>query len=192
MRTRDKQRLARSIIATFGHATEDELTHGLQWYREAHELARELDPADPVRGAAVIAVLSPMTQWERNVRLARDAYAGLPLGCLSSNATKAARILAGDDPDSVVKGQKVRAFWRAIMDPSEPSNVVIDRHAVEVAFGKVMTDDERNKILDVKGGYQSVCERYAFAAELLPGELSPVDVQAVTWVVWRRLKKGLA
>lgn len=194
MRTRDKQRLARHIVDTWNQATPHEVQDGLRWYREARSLAESLDPSNPRKAAAVIAVLSPLTSWTRNVDLAVDAYAGRPLGCLSSNASKAQRILSGEDPDQVVKGSKVRAFWRAITDPSDGSAIVIDRHAVEVAFGKVMSDDQREKILSPKGGYDSVCQRYAVAAGLLSDtlgrQITPVDVQAVTWVTWRRLKKG--
>lgn len=190
MRTRDKERLARHILETWALATDSEREEGLKWYQEARKLAESLDPQDPRRAAAVIAVLSPMTHWDRNVALAVDAYAGRPLRCLSNNAAKARRIVAGEDPETVVKGSKVRAFWNAISDPTDGSAIVIDRHAVELAFGQVMTDDQRNKILEPRGGYEGVCHRYQCAAELI-GEVTPVDVQAVTWVVWRRVKKAL-
>lgn len=195
MRTRDKQRLARHIVNTWHQATETEVYDGLNWYGEARRLAEFLDPEDPRKAAAVIAVLSPITNWDRNIELAVCAFEGRPLGCLSNNAAKAKRILAGEDPDLVVRGSKVRAFWRAITDPSDGSAVVIDRHAIEVAHGKVMTDDQRDKLLEPKGAYQAACERYVYAAELLSAELgytvTPVDVQAVTWVAWRRIKKAL-
>lgn len=190
MRTRDKIRLARHITYVWGQATETEREEGLTWYRSAHRLARALCPEDVSRGAAVIAALSPLAQWERNMELAVKAFDGRHLSCLSRNAVKAQRIVAGEDPGDVLKGDKVRAFWKAITDPDDPDSVVVDRHAVEIAVGKVMTDDERDKYLEPKGGYAALCERYRLAAELIGG-VSPVDVQAVTWVVWRRLKKGL-
>jgi hypothetical protein len=194
MRTRDKERLARNIIATFDAATPAERAEGRAWYATARQVAESLDPQDVKRAAAVIAVLSPRVSWDRNVTMAADAYAGRPLACLKANAHKAEAIVSGGDPEEYVKGDKVRAFWRAIVNPSDARAIVIDRHAIDVAFGEVMDDDRRGKVLGRQGAYAEVADRYVYAAELLnerlDTDLTPVQVQATTWVTWRRLKKG--
>lgn len=194
MRTRDKERLARHIVATYNAALPEERVQGRSWYATARQVAESLDPKDPVRAAAVIAVLSPRLSWDKNVELASDAYAGRYLRCIQANARKAHDLVAGDDPDEIVSGPKVRAFWRAIVDPTDPTAIVIDRHAIDVAFGEVMDDQRRGKILGTKGAYGEVSERYVYAAEILSDlystDLTPVDVQATTWVAWRRMKKG--
>lgn len=194
MRTRERKRKARNIMETYRAATAAERVEGRSWYSTAREIAESLDPKDPSRAAAVIAVLSPQTQWSVNVNRATAAYAGLYVGGLQTNARKAARILAGENPDTVVSGPKVRAFWHAIVDPHDVRAVVIDRHAIDVAYGEVMDDKRRGAILGRKGAYDEVAQWYTWAAEFLSEEfgteVSPVQVQATTWVAWRRMKKG--
>jgi hypothetical protein len=194
MRTRDRVRLSKHIVATYEAATPAERAEGRSWYPTARKVAESLDPDNPSRAAAVIAVLSPRVRWERNIRLAGDAYAGLALACLKSSADKAERILSGESPDSVVSGPKTRAFWHAIVNPSDARAIVIDRHAIDVAFGETMDNERRGKLLGRKGAYDDIAQRYTFAAEILSEqfntELTAVEVQATTWVTWKRLKKG--
>lgn len=194
MRTRDKERLARHIVATYEAATPAERVEGRSWYATARDAAVELDPTDPERAAAVIAVLSPRVSWDRNVKLAADAYAGRPLACLKRNAEKAMTLVNGADPEEIVSGEKVRAFWRAIVNPTDARAIVIDRHAIDVAYGEVMDDERRGKILGKRGAYGEVADRYVYATEIINQrfgvDLTPVQVQATTWVAWRRLKKG--
>lgn len=180
----------RNITRVFRQCNEDDRAAGIGWYGEAHALAVELDPSDPERAAAVIAVLSPMTSWPRNVVLARDAYAGRPLGCLGRNADKARRIIAGEDPETIVSGDKVRAFWRTIANPADSTTVVIDRHALDIAAGRILGDDARTGHLSRKGEYLNAAECYRRAARIISKETgqawSPAAVQAATWTYWRR------
>jgi hypothetical protein len=130
-----------------------------------------------------------MLSWSRNVVEAENAYAGRPIRVLGRNADKARRLVAGADPEDVVSGPKVRAFWRTIVDPTDPRAVVVDRHAIDVAAGRVLTDELRGAYLGRKGAYDTVCDMYRRAARILSAEygtaLSPAEVQATTWVVWR-------
>jgi hypothetical protein len=197
-----------NVTKAFRAASTADRADGVTWYPRARALARELDPADPVRGAAVIAVLSPMLAWPRNVKLAREAYAIMRpylgtvhpfaspamlasrLGCLRGSATKAFRILAGEAPENVVGGQKVTSFFNNIVDPAADPGVTVDRHAIDIAFGKVMSDDERSKAIAGKNGYDNLAKLYKNASKVLSKELgvyiTPNQVQAVTWVYWRR------
>jgi hypothetical protein len=138
----------------------------------------------------VIAVLSPLLSWPRNVAEARNLYSGQPVRTLRSNAHKARRILAGVDPEHIVSGPKVRAFWKTIADPAEPSAVVIDRHAIDIAAGRVLGDKLRSTHLRRAGAYDEVAEKYRRAARRLSVELgmrvTPAQVQATTWIYWRR------
>ena len=197
-----------NITAAFRAASTSERAEGINWYGRALNLATELDPADPARGAAVIAVLSPMLSWPRNMLLARQAYAmsagyvgvgnpfaspemqALNLGCLKKNATKAFRILAGIPAETVVSGEKVTSFYSNILGVAE--NVTVDRHAIDIACGKPLSDAERSKVIGGKAGYDNVAAMYRRAAEILSSEMkfyiTPAQVQAVTWVYWRRNK----
>ena len=180
----------RNITRVFRAATPADRAAGQIWYASAHQVAVALDPADPVRAAAVIAVLSPMLSWPRNVVEAGNLYTGRPVRTLGSNAHKARRILAGADPEHVVSGPKVRAFWKTIADPAEPSAVVIDRHAIDIAAGQVLGDRIRGSHLRRTGAYDEVADKYRRAARRLSGELgvriTPAEVQATTWIYWRR------
>lgn len=186
----DPRPSTRNVTAAYRAASADDRVEGRSWYATARAVAESLDPTDPDRAAAVIAVLSPRLPWRKNVEAARDAYAGRPMRVLGRNAEKARLILAGADPEDVVSGPKVRAFWRTIADPSDPRAVVIDRHAVDVACGRVLGDAARGRLLGRTGGYDAVSDAYRRAARTLSREygtrLSPAEVQATTWLYWRR------
>lgn len=180
----------RNITRVFRATTPADRATGQIWYASAHQIAVALDPDDPVRAAAVIAVLSPMLSWPRNIVEASNIYAGLPVRTLGPNADKARRILAGADPEHIVSGPKVRAFWKTIADPAEPSAVVIDRHAIDIAAGRVLGDRIRGSHLRRAGAYDEVADKYRRAARRLSWQLglciTPAEVQATTWIYWRR------
>jgi hypothetical protein len=193
---------ARNVLRVYRSGTPSQVGHGRGWFPRAHDLAVELDPVHPERAAAVLAVLSPQLSWPRNVLLARTAYAlagthaslddiaGALTGCYKVNARKAAAILVGADPDKVVSGPKVRAFWLSIADPDNPQAVVIDRHAFDIAVGHRTDDDTRQRHLRTNAGRARVIACYLQGARILSRQLArhvtPTEVQAVTWTVWRR------
>lgn len=176
--------LTRRVLDTFNAANVDEIREGLNWYQNAHRLACELDPTNPSRAAGVIAALSPITSWERNVHLARKTYAdgGLFAGTLTRSWRSANMILTGTDPLDVLNGPKVRAFYSLIADPNSTA-VCIDRHAASIAMGKRLTDNELNS---VGRNYLRYVRCYVRAAKELC--ILPSQVQAVTWVHWRNVK----
>jgi hypothetical protein len=165
------------------------------------------------RAVGVIAVLSPRLSWTKNVELARwiyreaseawllakpswwvrengsvlDRFPGL-----KANGQKAIDILLGASPEEVVSGPKVTAFYHAIANPNDPRGIVIDRHAFDVAVGRVMDDRTRGVVLGRKGAYEQFVRAYERAAEKLQDEfpgITPAEVQAITWLAWRRQKK---
>lgn len=182
--------MVRNILAAFNASSTDDKVNGRDWYSDARALATTLDPADPERAAAVIAVLSPMLSWPMNVRGAQDIYAGRKFRGLTGNGDKAERIRDGADPAAVVSGRKVTSFWRNICDPTDERAVTVDRHAIDIAMGRVTDDDTRNAVLRRKGEYTRVAAAYLRAAELLTERTGVAwagsEVQAVTWVYWRR------
>lgn len=173
-----------NILRVYRSATDAQLMTGLRWYDDAHSLALALDPTNPARAAGVIAALSPMVRWNVNVRLAVRAYAdGVASGGLSTSCAKANRILAGEAPLDVLKGNKVRAFYLNMLAPSDPSGgVTVDRHAFDVAVGRV-TDGGTRAILAKNGMYQFFADLYHEAARI--AGVGSAQMQAVTWVVWR-------
>lgn len=196
-----------NVLRIFRAATPEEIVDGRDWYRRARRLAEELDPTDVPRAAAVIAVLSPRQSWDRNVELARFAYdlarksstwtvtsardeilGNMPT--LKRQREQVARLLVDvADPDEVVSGPKVRAFWHTIAHPDDARAVVVDRHAIDVACGAVLDDATRGRLVGRKGGYDTLARCYTRAAAILSAEgetITPAEVQAITWHVWRR------
>lgn len=176
------------VLDALETATPAEHAAGRDWYADAQRTAARIGP-DIVTGAGVLAALSPQTSWPRNIELAERAFReDGATGQTSDNVSKANRILYGHaSPLDVLGGNKVRAFYRAILDPSDPDPVVIDRHAFDVAIGMV-TDNATRGILSRVGVYELYAAAYREAAHIAGDGLIPSQVQAITWVAWRRLK----
>jgi len=207
--------MVRNVRTVIARASERERAEGLTWYQTAHDLAATLAESRGARGrgrsrsvqtwAAIIAVLSPQTSWETNVALAVEtAREGEALGgTFGLNVAKANAILAARaaDPLTVrfesevrgtvrlvkaISGDKVTAFYKLIFDPTNAWDVCIDRHAVHIALGQTLGNDERNNYLrrtTRRDNYRLVSDAYR-AAAAAEGIL-PSQAQAIAWVVWR-------
>jgi hypothetical protein len=175
-----------NIIACYSRGTFDQIRTGAAWYDSAHALALELSPGDVWRGAGVIAAFSPLQQWELNVRNARNAFAtGIATGHTKQMCSQAQRILDGAHPLDVLGGQKTRAFAAAIADPHGSTIATIDRHAHDIAVGRVFT--EKTRVIG-KRVFNEMSESYSIAARELG--FSVAQTQAITWVIWRA-EKGI-
>lgn len=183
-----RERYVQNIISVWESATDDELATGRAWYPTANKIADMLADGDIRLGAGLLASLSPQTTWWLNVELAADAYdTGNPARHVGDALSKAAKILAGIDPEDVLPMfRKTGQFYRCIVDPSDTEAVCIDRHAHDVAVGEVYGSQDRG--LTAKGRYALIAHCYREAAQRL-NEL-PMTVQAVTWVVWRAQLSG--
>jgi hypothetical protein len=171
-----------NIVAVYRRASHDELVDGLEWYPNAHVIATQLGNGDTRFGAALLAVLSPLQKWDKNVDYAYHAVEyGWPYPGMTDKMNKVIRLLEGENPDTVVKGEKVTSFYNNILDPYGP-HVTIDRHAYDIAMGIRHTDETRPSI--GKKVYETLSRAYIDAAEELG--IAPLSLQAITWVVWRR------
>lgn len=178
-----------NVIYAYLSASDSDVAAGMTWYDDAHMFAKSLDPVRFHRAAGVIAALSPMNGWKNNKAKAALLYAqngdGSRVG-LRNNVRKAQAIYRGEDALDVLGGDKVRAFYATIVDPSGDHEPVIDRHAFDIAVGRV-TDDETRQALGRKGVYARFADCYREAA-LLAG-IGAAQMQAITWVAWRNRKK---
>lgn len=174
--------IVENIISVFNRATPAERESGLAWYLEANAIAKELGKGDVRFGAALLAVTSPMMKWDRNVKVARHAVEyGYPYPGMNSIMQKVIRLLEGENPDTVVSGQKVTSFYRNIVNPYG-DEVTIDRHAIDIAFG--IRHDEKGRPSPGKLLYTELANGYRDAAKILG--VYPLELQAITWVTWRR------
>lgn len=180
---RVREQYVQNILSVYESATPEQRVHGMNWYRSAHEVASMLADGDVRTGAGLLAALSPQTSWWLNVELASDAFeTGTPRRHVSDALSKAAKILAGIDPEDVLPmGRKTGQFFRSILDPSDTTAVCVDRHAHDIAVGRAYGDEQRG--LSAKGRYNLIALCYWEAAQRLG--LLPSTVQAVTWVAWR-------
>ncbi len=154
---------------------------GAAWYgrskRDVARLAR-LAPrgVGQSASAAILAVLSPQTQWSQNwdfaTRICEAARAGrrMPaIGGFPANRKKAWRIAGGEDPRNVVRGPKVTAFWRALA--GDPDAVVLDIWMFRT-FG--LPDTPTNRV------YEATAEAFLAAAKSIG--VSARDLQASIWL----------
>jgi len=190
---------ADNIRKVYATATPEEITAGLAWYNVAHlfciGLAEEYD-TDLDTAAGVVAAISPRLSWNLNLAYAERIFATGDAPLLGLSKGKALAILGGQTVGSVLQapkgkptsGQKVRAFYDNIRFTDDSTAVTIDRHAYDIAAGLEGSDATR-KVLDRVGVYEEVANLYReVAAEL---DILPHQLQAITWIAWRRAK-GIA
>lgn len=136
------------------------------------------------------------------------------VGVMATGVTRklADAVLTGEDFDEATAGRnkngsfkpkalKIRNFYHLIAagaqaDPAHP-NVVIDRHAMSVALGHRLTDEEYEK-LNPGGSYAKYAPyigAYKQAADELTRmegrTVTPEEVQATTWLVQQRSNAAL-
>jgi len=164
------------LLEFYNRADASTLAVGRAWYRDASDacarMAAEHGTSLQV-AAGVVAALSPRMPWSRNLWLAREVLAGARTGCLAGSIDKAARIIAGADPLTVLGGPKTRAFYRALTGESDA--IVVDVWMLR-ALGH---------------GRDSCTPRQyeTFARSILESARAvgerPADFQAIVWCVIR-------
>lgn len=188
-------RIMNNLLKAYNRASEEDFQEGMHWYFNANHHARGLAErfGFPTKGVCgVIAALSPGRQWELNLSDAlvfleeyKAGARGKKLPAVGSygmrNVLKAQACLEGD-PWLVLGGNKVRAFYACLIDPTNKEWVCVDRHAKSAAVGKPLGDKEG---IVVPSEYFRLAKHYCKGAEK-QGCL-PNQFQAIVWVVWRRL-----
>lgn len=172
-----------NILAAYNAASDDDITYGMSWYPSARAIAESLSD-DVSMGAGVIAALSPMTSWPLNVKRAGEVFATGTTTGLKRNVEKAERIYSGEAALDVLSGPKVRSFYLNIMGINSVESVTVDRHAIDVACGRVLSDKERAQAIRGKAGYATVAQMYLDAAAQIG--ITGAELQAIVWVYWRR------
>lgn len=206
----------RNIVWHWDNATVDEIRRGMRWYADAHHVARAIAGGDAHLGAGMLAVYSPKQAWAANLLAAAQTLhngagiGGAGSGVFATAAQKRAadRLLAGERYDQVLSGPKVLAFAHLIEHGgsrnSDDRHVVIDRHALSVAHGSVLTAAEYGsaplRAMKRRDGssrhphYDYLVELYHEAAVEIScwsgGAVAAYQVQAVTWLARQRLSQA--
>ena len=192
----------KNILAVHALATRSELIEGNTWYSRANTVACSIatEYAIPLEIAAgVIAALSPSNRWSRNmvdaenlVRAYRSGGVGdamqMKVCTYGKMKEKAIQILENgiEDVETILNGRKITAFYRCIM--GEDDTVCVDGHAYSIWFGDRLTLKDVPSI--GKRLYAEITADYVEAARILTEDGYPTtcyEVQAITWVTWRRL-----
>jgi len=190
------------ILAVFFNANDSERRDGARFYSDALDFCRENVPGGitvPTM-AAVVAALSPNNKWERNkldaFNLARaysiggrDACDAVKVATYNANKHKAIRILSGENPVNVLGGLKVNAFYRCILGCQD--SVCVDGHAYAIWQG-VRIPTTKTPTITPKV-YAAIAADYAMASrqisQILGQYYSPAQIQAITWLAWRRMMR---
>jgi hypothetical protein len=165
------------------------------WYNESGQWCASLDEGfslKPGTVAGFVAALSPLNGWEDQLRFTPPSLAaclkllknkeycgtGIKGPGFFSNRDKAARILAGEKPLDVLKGDKVTRFFKNLT--GDESVVTVDRHIIS-AIGLDGDGITPKRYRNAELAFQCVAPRFA---------LSPAGLQALVWVYWREVKNG--
>jgi len=191
--TTDTQTYVDNILSVYNVATQRDITEGMYWYLNANGLAHEIMPDNPRAGAGIIAVLSPRLRWDKNVAYARlavnlmgygvDEIVASYIPVLKHSRRKALAIVHGAEVlDVIGNGPKTRAFFDNIANPFTSTEVTVDKHAFDIANN--IRTPYKGMVITNKT-YAAMAEAYQIAAGILG--ILPHQLQAITWVAWRRI-----
>ena len=185
----------RQILKVYRSATADEIEHGMRWYaiekRDSTKVAKEFGiSVNTVVG--VVAALSPNLGWNINIKAARiliecfangGAMDDVTVSAYPANKRKAWDML---EQKMVLKkalmaklnGRKTTAFFANIVGLDV---VTVDGHAKNIHDGlrRVL----KNNNVGVKE-YGIIADAYYKAANRVG--IKGYQMQAITWVAWRR------
>jgi len=194
----------RHIASMLGLASQADLAAGIEWYARAerlgHRLAGEYGCTFE-QAVGVIAALSPNNRWARNCTDAESMIQAWAVGVNPESVrvctygamrSKAAQILALASPDretiaKILNGRKITAFFLSIAGVHDA--VCVDGHAYAIWVGQRITTTNTPSLgvklyADIARAYVLVAKR---SASICGESLTPAQVQAVTWVTYRRL-----
>lgn len=186
-----------NIIEVYNECTMTEHVDGIAWYSVAKGQARDIAdkhelPLCIVVG--VIAALSPTNKWERNIQDAAAMCEAFVSGGYCEDVTvctykkmrdKAWSILVDMPNDAqtvanILKGPKITDFFWCILGHDV---CVIDGHAWCIANADRRTMQEVPNI--GKKHRQELQDAYRVAAH--KAGLTAYEMQAITWVAWKRI-----
>lgn len=188
----------KNIIAIYKLANPSEIKHGLTWYvnatKDCKEIAIKYDlPIHIVIG--VVSALSPNNKWERNIVNADDLCKAfidgqdmdsIKVSTYHKMKQKAWSILeqmpSYDETITILNGKKIVSFFRNIS--GDETDITIDGHARNIYYNDRQglttpnTNIRKLEYLDIQKAYLRASKKLGIKA---------YELQAITWVVWRRI-----
>lgn len=189
-----KRRVINNIMRYVKESTLLEQSNGMAWYRQANKLCMELAllyDRPVINIAGVVAALSPQTSWELNqVYASRFLEDGVNAKAnTTANKRKALACLHATSVEQITEilnGNKTKAFFLNIAFPYRDSIATIDRHAVAICLQRPDKVAALPPVQLTDNQYQFFEECYSDVADQLG--IAALEVQAITWVTYRRLR----
>jgi hypothetical protein len=178
-----------NILRVYHLSTGEEMNAGLSWYVNANQEATRLTSLGVTleQSCAIISAVSPGLKWERTVEAAERIIRGESLAGIGlrwfDGVKKAKRIRAGSNPGSVLRGNKVNAFYACILNPANTVSVCVDGHAYAIWAGNRITLDDVPPMNDRL--YSRIASDYSIVAKDIG--ITPCQLQAITWTTHRRI-----
>ena len=187
-----------NILAIYKMATPEEKRDGIVWYAnalsECNRISLDLDiPLHIVTG--VCAALSPNNKWERNIINAKELCEAfingqdmdsIKVSTYHTMKKKAWHILETmptyDETITILNGKKIVSFFRNIN--GDETDITIDGHARNIYYNDRQglttpnTNIRKLEYLDIQKAYLRASKKLGIKA---------YELQAITWVVWRRI-----
>ena len=198
-----------NILRVYNKANKEQINQN--WYKEAYEFCFGLSLSHNINTtknnkvsiaqvAGIVAALSPLTSWDRNKQLATEFLNLARIGdvtklkCLGLSKNKAISIFLISqfwDKDKhnkeliekVLGGKKTSAFFENIFYYNTSKLVTIDRHALSIALGFKLSNEQFKSHSMTKAQYQFFSECYVKAANKV--NIAPLQMQSVTWTTLR-------
>lgn len=186
------------ILAIYKLANPSEIQHGLTWYVNAltdcRNIANDLElPIHIVVG--VVSALSPNNKWERNIVNAKDLCTAfingndmdsIKVSTYHKMKQKAWSILeqmpSYEETIEILNGKKIVSFFRNIN--GDEQDITIDGHARNIYYNDKQGLTTPNTNIK-KSEYKDIQKAYLRASRKLG--IKAYELQAITWVVWRRI-----
>lgn len=167
--------MSKRLLATYEGSSEADRAAGAAWYAVGKEACQDLSERYQVSiecAAGVVAALSPRVTWRQNLKLAHAVLSNsYERGAFKANLRKAMAIADGARPEDVLRGDKVRAFYFALIGQD---TVVVDVWMLRaVNFARSVT----------KRAYRAIVEAIKRAAAAV--NVAASAFQAIIWVTIR-------
>ena len=160
-------------------ATEADIIDGLQWYSNANKWASSL--GDVATVAQITSILSAQCDWNGNKKNVINFLAGETQSIFANGRQLAECADALNGWTIPMQRSKTFRFAATIADPTRSDIVVIDRHAIKIAFDQtdsteICITDKRYR--DAEQAYQAVAQKYGLLGHQL---------QAIVWITYKRI-----
>lgn len=189
----------KNIQAVLDAATSEERRSGPDWYEVARQQCEAMAVEHNLPLATVVAVvaaLSPNNKWQRNVADAATlikAYLGghdiLSVKVCTYHTMRAkawdilaSRAVTNEELIKQLNGRKIVSFFRNIM--GDRASVTIDGHARNIAYAERLSLTGSKFTIGVRE-YRLLSEAYSEVG--IVNGLKAYEVQAITWMAWRRM-----